>query len=62
MFGPKEENLPTIHALKEKLNAMKVSELNFQSKKKLISMKNRPKLLAHELSKKSLPNTKSFKR
>jgi hypothetical protein len=25
-------------------------------------MKNRPKLLAHELSKKSLPNTKSFKR
>jgi glutamyl-tRNA reductase len=27
MFGPKEEK-PTIHALKEKSNAMKVSELN----------------------------------
>jgi glutamyl-tRNA reductase len=28
MFGPKEENLSTIHALKAKLNDIKNSELN----------------------------------
>jgi hypothetical protein len=32
MFGQKE-NLPTIHALKDKLNAIKKSELDFQSRK-----------------------------
>jgi glutamyl-tRNA reductase len=33
MFGQRAKILPTIHALKDKLNAIKKSELDFQSRK-----------------------------
>jgi glutamyl-tRNA reductase len=51
---------PTIHALK-KSRTMKVSELNFQSKKIADFNEEQAEIISARIIQKSLPNCKSFK-